>query len=70
MPSTPQSSEEALDDDAIITLLKYADWDVEYDDLDQEWHVRPPDQKYAGFAAFTNLKAALEYMMMYRKLYE
>lgn len=70
MPSTPQSSEVALDDDAIITLLKCANWEVEYDDLEQEWFVRPGDANYVGMAAFTTLQAALEYMMMYRKLYE
>ena len=62
--------EEPLDDDAMRTLLMYAGWEVEYDDLDQEWLVRPPDKKFMGFAAFTNLKAAVEYMLMYKELYE
>lgn len=61
---------EHLDDAAIITLLKYANWEVEYDDLEQEWFVRPADANYVGMAAFHTLQAALEYMMMYRKLYE
>ena len=63
-------NEEPLDDDAMRTLLMYAGWEVEYDDLDQEWLVRPPDKEFMGFAAFTSLKAAVEYMLMYKELYE
>lgn len=62
--------EAPLDDDAILTLLKYAGWEVRYEDLDQEWLVRPPDNNFYGFAAFVTLKSALNYMLMYKAYYE
>lgn len=69
MPSTPQNSTEALDDDAIKILFEYADWDVKWDEDDREWMVRPNDNKaYIGYSCHMTLQDALEYMLMYNRL--
>jgi hypothetical protein len=68
MPSTPQNSTEALDDDAIKVLFEYADWDVRWNADDMDWLVRPQERPSMGFAAFSTLQDALEYMLMYNRL--
>lgn len=59
-----------LDDEAILTLLKYMEWDVQFDDLDKEWFVRPIDQNFMGYAAFMTLRSALEYAIDYQEMYK
>lgn len=68
MPSTPQNSTEALDDDAIKILFEYAGWDCVWVEDDKEWLVRPSDRNTTCFAAFRTLQDALEYMLMYNRL--
>lgn len=68
MPSDPQSSEVALDDEAIKMLFHYAGWECRWEELDQEWHVRPPRENFMGYATFVTLSDALEYMLMFKRL--
>ena len=59
-----------LDDEAIKMLFHYAGWECRWEELDQEWLVRPDDLNFIGAAAFMKLSDALEYMLMYKRLYE
>lgn len=70
MPSALQSSEAALDDEAIKMLFHYAGWECRWKELDREWHIKPPNENYIGYATFMALNDALEYMLMYKRLYE
>jgi len=70
MPSTPQNSTEALDDDAIKILFEYADWDVRLDTDGDQWMVRPNSASYIGYSCHQTLQDALEYMLMYNRLKE
>lgn len=70
MPSDPQSSEIALDDEAIKMLFHYAGWECQWEELDREWHIKPPNENYMGYATFMTLSKALDYMLMYKRLYE
>lgn len=67
MPSTPQNSTEALDDDAIKILFEYADWDVKWDD-DFRWMVRSNNASYIGYSCHQTLQDALEYLLMFNRL--
>ena len=69
MQSTPQDSTEALDDDAIKVLFHYAGWECRWEELDREWYIKPPNDRYAGYATFITLRKALDYMLMYNRLY-
>ncbi len=68
MPSTPQNSTEALDDEAIKILLEYADWDVKWDDDGGHWMVRPNSASYIGYSCHQTLNDCLDYMLMYNRL--
>jgi len=68
MQSTAPNSDAALDDDAIKMLFKYANWDVIYEEQDDEWLVRPNEDNFYGYASFTTLQHAMEYYLHYIKL--
>lgn len=68
MPSDPQSSEAVLDDEAIKMLFHYAGWECRWEEEDQEWQIKPPNENYMGYATFMTLSDALEYMLMYNRV--
>lgn len=70
MQSTPPDSTEALDDDAIKVLFEYAGWECRWEELDNEWHIKPSDRQFVNYATFVSLQDALEYMLMYNRLKE
>jgi len=67
MQSTQPAS--TLDDDAILALLRFANWEVTQDPEDLDWYIRPPSETYIGCSAFTNLQDALDYFCLYQRLY-
>lgn len=72
MPSTQQDSEEhALDDDAVLALLAFAEWDVKFDKEEEVWLVKPPatsSNDLRLYVCFMSLRDAGEYFLMRQRL--
>jgi hypothetical protein len=71
MPSTQQSSDlHTLDDDAVLALLAFAEWDVKFDHEDVCWLIKPPVGRFTGYVVCGTLQDAADYFLLYKRLYD
>ncbi len=68
MPSTqPNFDLHTLDDDAVLALLAFADWEVKFDKEEEVWLVKPPTPMTTNYSVCETLADAGNYFLMWQK---